>query len=139
MHDLDHPASCWCKNTDNWRTRKDDLHHAFPLDVPMVTSTKLTVVVDGERLSCDIFSLRETNHFGSLDFISDRFGGLSLSPMGDGSDVAVMDTTRGGPPSPPRAKTGYSTEESHMASDRGGRVDLPSPRRHDTGPQPSPP
>jgi hypothetical protein len=24
------------ENTDNWRTRKGDLSHVFPLDVPMV-------------------------------------------------------------------------------------------------------
>jgi hypothetical protein len=54
---------------------------------------------DGERMSCGGFSLDETIHFGSLDFITDRFGSLSLSLMGDGSDAIIMGPARGGPPS----------------------------------------
>jgi hypothetical protein len=45
----------------------------FPLSAFAVTA-------NGERLSCVGFSLGETIHFGSLEFIADRFGGLSLSP-----------------------------------------------------------
>jgi hypothetical protein len=61
------------------------LQRAFPLDVPMVPSSALTVTVDGERLSSDVFSFGETILFRSLRFIADHFGGLSLSPIGDGS------------------------------------------------------
>jgi hypothetical protein len=50
-------------------------------------------------MSCGGFSLDETIHFGSLDFITDRFGSLSLSLMGDGSDAIIMGPARGGPPS----------------------------------------
>jgi hypothetical protein len=53
-------------------------------------------------LSCDDFSLAETIHFGSIKFITDRFGGLSLNPMGGSSDTVVMGFARGGPPSPQR-------------------------------------
>jgi hypothetical protein len=56
----------------------------------MVSSSTLIVTADGGCLSCDVFSLGETNHFRSLEFIIDRFDGLSLSLMGDGSDAAVM-------------------------------------------------
>jgi hypothetical protein len=60
----------------------------------------LTVAADGERLSCGGLSLGETILFGSLEFITDHFSGLSLSPMGDGLDTIVMGSARDGPSSP---------------------------------------
>jgi hypothetical protein len=121
------------KNTDSWHARKGDLQRAFPLDVLMVPTSALTIVANGERLSCDVFSLSKTIRFGSLEFITDCFGGLSLSCMGDGSDAAVMGSTDGGTPSPLRAMTGDFVEEFHMVSDEKGRIDLLSPRWHDMG------
>jgi hypothetical protein len=50
----------------------------------MVPSSMITVAVDCECLSHDGFSLGETIHFGSLEFIANCFGGLSLSPRRDG-------------------------------------------------------
>jgi hypothetical protein len=76
----------------------------------MVPSSALSVTADGERLSCGGFFLGKTIRFGSLEFISDHFGGLSLSPMGDGSDAIVMGSARGGPPYPLRAMMGDSAE-----------------------------
>jgi hypothetical protein len=55
----------------------------------MVPSSVLTVATNGERLSCGGFSLSETIHFRGLEFIVNRFSGLSLSPMGDGSDAII--------------------------------------------------
>jgi hypothetical protein len=69
------------RNTNNWRARKGDLQRAFPIDIPMVPSSVLAITSDGECLSCSGFSLSETIRFGSLEFITDLFGGLSLSPM----------------------------------------------------------
>jgi hypothetical protein len=46
----------------------------------MVQTSMLIITTDGERLMCDGFSLGETVLFGSLEFIADCFGGLSLSP-----------------------------------------------------------
>jgi hypothetical protein len=68
------------KNTDSWCARKGDLQCAFPLDIPMVASSVLAVAADDEQMSCGGFSLNESIHFGSLEFIADCFGGLSLSP-----------------------------------------------------------
>jgi hypothetical protein len=70
------------KNTYSWYARKGDLQHAFPLDVLMVPSSALAIAVDGECLSSDVFSLGETSLFGSLEFIADHFGSLSLSHGG---------------------------------------------------------
>jgi hypothetical protein len=122
MRDLNHLFLAGAKNTDCWRTRKGDLQRAFPLDILMVPSSALALAANGEPLSCDGFSLGETICFGSLEFIAECFGGLSLSPRRDGLDAAAMGSTRNGPPSSLRALIGDSTEEFHMASDgdRGG-------------------
>jgi hypothetical protein len=99
----------------------------------MVPSSALAVAADGELLSCDVFSLGETIRFGSLEFIADRFSGLSLSPIGDGSGAAIIGSTYGGTPSLLWAMIEDSVEEFHTASNGDGRIDLPSPRRHGTG------
>jgi hypothetical protein len=66
----------------------------------MVPSFALVVATDGERLSCGGFYLGKIIHFGSLEFIADYFGVLSLSLRRDGSDASFMGSTRNGPPSP---------------------------------------
>jgi hypothetical protein len=70
------------KNTDSWRARNGDLQHPFPLDISMVPSSVPTVASNSERLSCDGFSLSETIRFRSLELITNRFSGLSLSLLG---------------------------------------------------------
>jgi hypothetical protein len=65
----------------------------------MVHSSTLAVATDGERLTSGNFSLSETVPFGSLDFITDCFGDLSLSPKGGGggdSSAIFVGTTRNG-------------------------------------------
>jgi hypothetical protein len=79
-HDLDHPVLAVAKSTDSWHAGKGDLQRAFLLDVLMVPSSALAVAADGERLSCGGFSLGETIRFESLEFITDRFDGLSPPP-----------------------------------------------------------
>jgi hypothetical protein len=94
------------KNTDTWHAKKGDLKFAFPLVILMVPSSMLAIAVGGERLSCDGFSLSEIIHFGSFEFITDRFGGQSLSPMGDGSGAIIMGLACGVLPTPLWAMTG---------------------------------
>jgi hypothetical protein len=121
------------KNTDSWHTRKRDLQCAFPLDILMVHSSTLIISADGERLTCSSFSLGETVHLGSFEFISDYFGGLSLSPQRNDSGAAFMGSTHSGPLSLWRAMIEDSTKEFHADSSGEGGSDLPSLRRHDMG------
>jgi hypothetical protein len=41
----------------------------------------------GQRSPCEGFSLGKTIRFGSVKFVTDRFGRLSLSSFGDSSGV----------------------------------------------------
>jgi hypothetical protein len=102
------------KNTDSWCARKGSLQRAFHLDVLMVLLSAFTVTEYGERLSCNVFSLDETIHFGSLELIA----GLSLSHVGDDLRAAIMGSTRGGTTSPLRAMIEDSVEE------KGGSISL---------------
>jgi hypothetical protein len=94
------------------------LQRAFPLDVLMVTSSTLVVFSNGKCLACGGFSCGKTVCFGSLEFIADYFGGLSLSSRGSNLDATLMCPTHGEPPSPLRAMIEDSTEEFHMDSSR---------------------
>jgi hypothetical protein len=105
----------------------EGLQCAFPLDILMVPSSVITVAVDGECLSRDGFLLDETIRFGSLEFITDCFGGVNLSPQRDGSDAVAMGSTHCGPLSPLWAMTGDSIEEFYMISNGEGGLGLPSP------------
>jgi hypothetical protein len=87
------------------------LQCTFPLDILMVPSSVLAVSTNSERLTCDDFSLGEIIRFGSIEFITDCFGGLSLSPWRNDSDDAFMDSTHSGVPSPLLAMIRDSTEE----------------------------
>jgi hypothetical protein len=69
----------------------------FPPNVLMVLSSVFVATIGGEHLSCDDFSISQTIRFGNLEFIGDRFGSLSLSPLGDGLGIIVMGLTYDGP------------------------------------------
>jgi hypothetical protein len=126
------------KNTDSWRTKKGDLKCAFPLDIPMVHSSTLAVSTDSEHLTCSGFFLSKTDCFGSLEFVTDCFSNLSLSPRRNDSGATFMGSTHSGPPSPLRAMIEVSTEEFYMASSREGDSILPSSQRQGTGASPAP-
>jgi hypothetical protein len=65
----------------------------------MVHSSTLTVTTDDECLTCSGFSLDETVRFGSLEFIANCFGGLSLSAKQSDSGTVFVGTNRSGSPS----------------------------------------
>jgi hypothetical protein len=138
MHNLDHPVLASVENTDSWHARKGDLQCDFPLEVPMVPSSVITIAADGEHLTCGGFSLGETVSLGSFKFIADYFSGLSLSPRRGDSGAAFMCSTRSGTPPLWRAMIEEYVEEFLMASSGEGGFSLPSPRRHGTGALPTP-
>jgi hypothetical protein len=109
------------------------LQRAFPLDVPMVPSSSIVVAADGEHLTCDGFSLGETIHLGSFEFITDYLAGLSLYPRRGDAGAAFMGPTCSGASTPRQTMIGDSTEEFLMALSGEGSFGLPSPRRHGTG------
>jgi hypothetical protein len=110
---------------------------SFSLDVLMVHSSALAVATDGERLMCSGFSLGDTVHFGSLEFIADCFGGLSLSPKGSDLGAIFVGTTHSGSLSL-RAMTEDSINKLYKASSREGSSGLPISGRHNTGALPAP-
>jgi hypothetical protein len=109
------------------------LQRAFPLDVSMVPSFALAFSTSSECLTCGDFSLGETVHLGSFEFISDYIGGLILFPRRSDSGTAFMGSTHSRPPSPRWAMTEDSTEELLTTSSRRGGSGCPSPRRLGTG------
>jgi hypothetical protein len=88
------------KNIDSWCVRKGNLQCVSPLHVLMVHSSVLAVSTDSERLMCGGFSLSETVHVRSFEFIADYFSDLSFSPRRNDSGTACMGSTHSGPLSP---------------------------------------
>jgi hypothetical protein len=112
---------------------RGNLQHAFPLDVLMVLSSAITIVANGERLTCNGFSLGETVHLGNFEIIADYFGSLSFSPRRGDIDATFMGSSHSGASTLWQAMIEGSAEEFLMVSSREGSFSLPSPRRHDTG------
>jgi hypothetical protein len=96
------------------------LKHSFPLDVLMVPTSVLAFSTNGEHLTSNGFSLGETIHLGSFEFIADYFGGLILSPRRSDTGTTFMDSTRSEPQSLWQPMTEDSTDEFHMTSSGGG-------------------
>jgi hypothetical protein len=71
----------------------------------------LAISADSECLTCGDSSLGKTVRFGSLDFIADCFGGVSLSPRWSDLGAAFMGSTHSRPPSSLWAMIGDSMEE----------------------------
>jgi hypothetical protein len=107
-------------------------------DVTMVPSSVITIVADGQLLTCSGFFLSETIHLGSFKFISNYFGGLGLSPRRGDSSAAFMGSTHSGTPSPWWAMIEDSIKEFLIASSGEGGSALFSPRRCGTGPSSAP-
>jgi hypothetical protein len=82
MHDVDHPIICWSRKHRQLVRPVGGFALCFHLDILMVHSSMLIVSTIRERLMYGDFSLGEIVCFGSLEFIADFFGCLSLSPGG---------------------------------------------------------
>jgi hypothetical protein len=93
----------------------------------MVPSFVITITIDSEHLMCGGFSLGETVHLGSFEFIADYFSSLSFSPWRGNSGATFMGSTRSGIPSPQRAMIEDSVEQFLMVSSGEGGFSLPSP------------
>jgi hypothetical protein len=65
--------------------------------VLMVPSSMFITTIGGGRSPSDIFTLGETIHFESVEFITNQFGGLSPSPLEDGSGTIITDPAHGEP------------------------------------------
>jgi hypothetical protein len=63
----------------------------------IVPSSAFVPITEGECSPSDVFLLGKTICFGSLEFVADRFSGLSLSPLSGGSGAVVMGVAHGGP------------------------------------------
>jgi hypothetical protein len=65
----------------------------------MLHSPKLAVI-DNNKHQIDVgFTLGETIHIGSMEFIADHFGSLSLSDKGNVSSVMFVGMAHSGSPS----------------------------------------
>jgi hypothetical protein len=90
----------------------------------MVHSSTLVITADGKHLTCIGFSLGKTVHFGSLEFITDCFGSLSLSPKGNDPVAIFVGTACIELPSL-RTILEDSTDEFYTTSSREGSSDFP--------------
>jgi hypothetical protein len=104
----------------------------------MVPSSVITIAADGEHLTCSGFSISEIICLGNFEFITNYFGGLSLSPRRGDSSTAFMGSTHSGTPSSRRAIREDSAEGFLMTSSGEGGFGLPSPKRRGTGAPPAP-
>jgi hypothetical protein len=104
----------------------------FPLNVSIVRSSTLIITTNSKYPTCGGFSLGETVHFGSLKFIVDYFGSLSLSPMGSDSSTVFIGTTCNGSPSL-RTIDEDSTDEFYTTSSEEGSSGLPISWRRNMG------
>jgi hypothetical protein len=96
----------------------------------MVPSSTIIVTTNDEHLTCGGFSLGETVCLRNFEFITDYFGGLSLSPKRGDEGAVFMGSTHSGASTLWRAMIEESAKEFQTASGGEGSFGLPSPRRH---------
>jgi hypothetical protein len=124
--DLDHPIFVGAKNTNSWHTKKGDLQLAFPRDVSMVPSPKLPFGANGNNPTSVGLALCSTIHFGSVEFIVDCLGRLSLYPQEwDSSDIFVGMAHNTSPSLCTALED--SSNEDRATSGTGGSSRFPSP------------
>jgi hypothetical protein len=99
----------------------------FPLNVSIVYSLKLTFVANGNNLTSTGLAPGETICFGSLEFTTDRFGNLSLSPEGNDPGTVFVGMVHSGSLCL-HTVLEESTDEGDTASGRGASSSFPSPQ-----------
>jgi hypothetical protein len=124
-YNLDHPVLAGAENIDSWHGRKGDLQHAFPLDVLVVTSQKLSIA-NGNNPTGVGLSSGKTIHFDCLEFTVDRLGRLSLSPYEWDSSAIFIGMVHNGSPSL-HTTLKDSSDEGGTTSSAGGSSGSPSP------------
>jgi hypothetical protein len=82
---------------------------------------------------CGGFFLSKTIHIRNFEFITDYFGGLSLSPRRGDEGAAFVGSTHSGASTPQCGMIEDFTEKFLMVSSREGNLSNPSPRRRSTG------
>jgi hypothetical protein len=110
------------ENTNSWRAMKGNLQRAFPLDVPIVYSSRHTFVANGNNPTGIGLTPGETICFGSLELTADRFGCLSLSPKRVDQGVVFIGMVHSGSLSL-HTTLEESFDEGSAASDEGGALD----------------
>jgi hypothetical protein len=90
----------------------------------MVLSSKPIIVANGNNLTSVGFTMGETIRFGSLEFIVDNFGDLSLSAEGNDSSTVLVGMVHSRPPSL-HTILEESTDEDDTASNGKGSSVLP--------------
>jgi hypothetical protein len=101
------------------------LQHAFPLDVLVVTSQKLSIS-NGNNPTGVGLSSGKTIHFDCLEFTVDRLGRLSLSPYEWDSTAIFVGMVHNGSPSL-HTTLKDSSNEGGTTSSAGGSSGSPSP------------
>jgi hypothetical protein len=109
------------------------LQCASHLDVSMVPSSSISITANVENLECSGFFLGEPVHFGNFEFITDYFGGMSLSPRRGNKGVIFVGSTHIGASTPQRATVKDSTEEFLTVPSGEGSFDHFSPRQRSMG------
>jgi hypothetical protein len=135
--DLADPIICQCRKHQQLVCQVVGHVACFCLNVSMVHSSTLDVITDGEHLTCGDFSPGETIFFGSLEFIIDYFGTLSLSLKGSDSGTVFVGTAHCGSPSLCTILKD-STNELYTAPSGEGSSGLPVPQRRSMGTSPAP-
>jgi hypothetical protein len=130
--DLIDPVICQCRKHRQLVHQEGEFVVCFPLNVLMVHSSTLAVTTDSEHLIRGGFSLGETVHFGSLEFIVDCFSSMSLSPKGSNLGIVFMGATCSWSPLL-RTILKDSTDEFYTTSSREGSSGHPVSRRCNMG------
>jgi hypothetical protein len=88
--DLVDPIICRCRKHQQLAHQEGGFVSCFPLNVLMVHSPKYIIIANGKSLASVGFALGKIICFGSLEFIANRFGDLSLSPEGNCSSAVFV-------------------------------------------------